>query len=176
MPTIEPEFARGDVRASGLPVAGSDDSQSTPWPAFARVRGAGRAVPHPVHWVTAAALAAIAVALWTRPHSPDLASVALGQPTTMAGSRGVFAFTGQLSKSSYGVYMVDMDTMTLWAYEFQPQKGCLRLAASRTWRYDRYLENHNICDLPPDAVEQMIEDQRKYRMDAAQEEAPETRP
>ena len=176
MPTIEPGISGEGVPASVEAGGKLADTWAGSSRAVALAGGMVRAVPHPVHWVTAAALAAIAVALWARPHGPDLTSVALGQPTTMAGSRGVFAFTGQLSKSSYGVYMVDMDTMTLWAYEFQPQKGCLRLAASRTWRYDRYLENHNICDLPPDAVEQMIEDQRKYRLDAAQEEAPETRP
>jgi len=70
------------------------------------------------------------------------------------------------------VYVVDVDAMTLWAYEYLPQKSCLRLAAARTWRYDRYLENYNICDLPPDAVEKMIEDQRQYRMEALEGSPP----
>ena len=67
---------------------------------------------------------------------------------------------------------VDLDTMTVWVYEYLPQKGCLRLAAARTWRYDRYLENHNICDLPPDVVEQMIEEQRRYRLDGSEGQMP----
>lgn len=104
--------------------------------------------------------------------SADLLPAAFAQPVASAGSRGVFAFTGQLSKTNYGVFMVDMDSMTLWAYEYLPQKSCLRLAAARTWRYDRYLENHNSCDLPPDAVEQMLEDQREYRKQAAESQMP----
>lgn len=68
--------------------------------------------------------------------------------------------------------MVDTDAMTIWAYEYLPQKGCLRLAAARMWRYDRYLENHNICDLPPEAVERMVEEQRQYRLQASEAALP----
>ena len=56
--------------------------------------------------------------------------------------------------------------------EYLPQKGCLRLAAARTWRYDRYLEDYNLCGLPPDAVERMVEDQREYRIQASESEMP----
>ena len=67
--------------------------------------------------------------------------------------------------------MVDVDAMTIWAYEYT-QKGCLRLAGARAWRYDRYLENYNICDLPPEVVEQMIEDQRKYKLESSEGRMP----
>ncbi|MBI4717710.1 MAG: hypothetical protein HY763_07900 [Planctomycetes bacterium] len=132
--------------------------------------------PHPVYWVIAASLAVIAAVLVVRTVEPR--GLSLGDPawaqtlTTSAGARGVFAFSGQLSKSTYGVFLVDVDAMTLWAYEYQPQKECLRLAAARTWRYDRYLESHNVCDLPPEAVEKMIEDQRQYRLQAAEQKMP----
>lgn len=92
----------------------------------------------------------------------------MGQPVSSGGARGVFAFSGQLSKGTYGLYMVDMDSMTIWVYEYLSQKGCLRLAAARTWRYDRYLENHNLCDLPPEVVEQMVEEQRRFRLKASE--------
>jgi hypothetical protein len=131
--------------------------------------------PHPVYWVIAVALVVIATVLVVRPNGariPMLDNAALAQPVSSGGARGLFAFSGQLSKSTYGLYMVDMDTMTIWAYEYLPQKGCLRLAAARTWRYDRYLENHNICDLAPDAVERMIEDQRQYRRRSSETETP----
>jgi hypothetical protein len=48
----------------------------------------------------------------------------------------------------------------------------LRLASARTWRYDRYLENYNICDLPPEAVEEMIDRQREYRNGKIDEQMP----
>jgi hypothetical protein len=134
-----------------------------------------RPPPHPVFWVIAIVLVVIATVLVVRPDAariPMLGNPAFAQPVSSGGARGLFAFSGQLSKSTYGLYMVDMDTMTVWTYEYLPQKGCLRLAAARTWRYDRYLENHNICDLAPDAVEQMIEDQRQYRRRTSETETP----
>ena len=131
-----------------------------------------RTLPHPVFWVIAAALVVIAMTLVIRTDRPALVNPAFGQAVVTGGARGVFAFSGQLSKSTYGVYVVDVDAMTVWLYEYLPQKGCLRLAGARTWRYDRYLENHNICDLPPEVVEQMVEDQRQYKLRAAESEMP----
>ena len=131
--------------------------------------------PHPLWWLLTGSLLAIAICIVGRPAGLPFDEVALGQ-TTAGGARGVFAFSGQLSKSNYGVFLVDTDTMTIWAYEFLPQKGCMRLAASRTWRYDRYLENHNICDLPPEMVEEMVDQQRQYRMEKAREEPAEPPP
>ena len=84
-----------------------------------------------------------------RTDGPRFEDVAMGQPVSSGGARGVFAFSGQLSKGTYGLYMVDMDSMTIWVYEYLSQKGCLRLAAARTWRYDRYLENQTSAICPP---------------------------
>ena len=131
-----------------------------------------REAPHPVFWVIAAAMVVIATTLVVRSVGVPASSPAFGQPVTGAGARGIFAFSGQLSKGTYGVYMVDLDAMTVWVYEYLPQKGCMRLAASRTWRYDRYLENHNICDLPPHIVEQMVEEQRQYRLQSSEAQMP----
>ena len=79
------------------------------------------------------------------------------------GSRGVFAFSGQLASGAFGVYMVDVDSMTIWCYEYQKERGCMRLAAARSWKYDRYLEQFNVCDITPADVERLIEDQRAYK-------------
>ena len=128
--------------------------------------------PHPVFWIIAVALAIIAVEQVLRWDSSSLEGRVLAQPVASGGARGVFAFSGQLSKNTYGVYMVDVDAMTISVYEFNQQKNCLRLAAARTWRYDRYLENYNICDLPPDTVERMIEDQRRYRLESSESQMP----
>lgn len=128
--------------------------------------------PHPVFWVIAVALLVIATSAVLRQDGLTMGNLALGQPVSSGGARGIFAFSGQLSKATYGLYMVDLDSMTLWVYEYQSQKGCLRLAAARTWRYDRYLENHNLCDLPPEIVEQMVEEQRQFRLRASENRGP----
>ena len=131
-----------------------------------------RRAPHPVFWVIAATLIVIATTLVIQPGGSPADSVAFGQPVMSGGARGVFAFSGQLSKGTYGVYMVDVDAMTTWVYEYLPQKGCLRLAGARTWRYDRYLENYNLCGLPPGDVEQMVEEQRQYRQQSSERQMP----
>ena len=131
-----------------------------------------RRSPHPVFWVIAVALVVIATTLVVRPQGGPLDSVAFGQLPTTGGARGGFAFSGQLSKGTYGVYVVDTDAMTIWVYEYLAQKGCIRLAGARTWRYDRYLENHNVCDLPPDVVEKMVEEQRQYRLQSIEQQTP----
>lgn len=131
-----------------------------------------RRPPHPVFWLIAGSLAVIAVSLVSRPGVTPFSDLALGQIPTTGGARGVFAFSGQLSKGTYGVYLVDTDSMTIWVYEYLAQKGCLRLAGARTWRYDRYLENHNVCDLPPDVVEKMVEEQRQERLQETENEMP----
>jgi len=132
----------------------------------------GKPSPHPVFWAIAFALAALAVAQFLPRGERPMLPEAFGQPVTSAGLRGVFAYSGQLTKNTYGIFMVDIDAMTTWAYEYDPQKKCLRLVAARTWRYDRYLENHNGCDLPPDVIEQMVEDQRQYRLQATESQLP----
>jgi hypothetical protein len=125
-----------------------------------------------VNWVIAGALVVIATMLVLQSDTPPMHGMAFGQPVSSGGARGVFAFSGQLSKGTFGVYMVDVDAMTTWVYEYLPQKGCLRLAGARTWRYDRYLEDYNVCGPPPDAVERMVEDQRQYRIQADESKMP----
>jgi hypothetical protein len=124
-----------------------------------------------VYWAIAGCLLVIATTLVVRRDVP-FDSAAFAQLPASAGARGVFAFSGQMTKGSYGVFVVDTDAMTIWAYEYVAPKGCLRLAGARTWRYDRYLENHNICDLPPDVVEKMVEEQRQYRLQETESKVP----
>lgn len=131
-----------------------------------------RASPHPVYYVIAGALIALVVMQAFRADGSRFSDAAYAQSVNSGGSRGIFAFSGQLTKGEFGLFMVDVDAMTIWAYEYQPQKSCLRLAAARTWRYDRYLENYNSCDLPPDAIEQMIEVQRQDRLQKNESEMP----
>jgi len=122
-------------------------------------------------WALSVAMTLLAVALLTGPEGSGSEN-AFAQLPTSAGARGVFAFSGQLTKNTYGIFMVDVDTMTLWAYEYVPNRDCMRLVAARTWRYDRYLENFNGCDLPPERVEEMIEQQRRDRIQMSEQQMP----
>jgi hypothetical protein len=111
--------------------------------------------------LTAISLAVIAVCMVLRVDGLVVPQAA-AQIQAGAGARGVFAFPAQMTKTTYGVFMVDVDTGTIWCYEFTGQRK-LRLAAARSWRFDRYLENHNLEDVEPEAVERMVEQEREQR-------------
>ncbi len=115
---------------------------------------------NPVWWVIAASLVLIAMNLTFRDGSTI--EQALGQNVRWAGSRGIFAFTGPLTPSTQGVFMVDVDTANLWCYELVSVDGVksLRLVASRSWIHDRHLEDYNVDGLSPSDVEAMVNEQR----------------
>ena len=116
-----------------------------------------------VWWVIAVSLAVIALCMLTRSGGPTPPE-AMAQATRQAGARGVFAFSGQLSDHSYGLFMVDVDAGTIWCYEYIEAKKKFRLAGARSWVFDRYLENQDFDGPSPDQVEKMVEQQRLNRL------------
>ena len=127
----------------------------------------GRALPvaspaQTVYWVIAVLLAAIATGLWVRPDGL-LAPAALAQNSPgLAGARGIFAFTGPLTRDQYGLFMLDVDQGTIWCYAFESVAGAskLRLVAARTWVYDRYLQDFNCAAPDFRAVQRLVGQQR----------------
>lgn len=113
-------------------------------------------------WVIAVLLALIAGGLWRDAPSGGTPS-AVAQSTAGAGARGVFAFTGQLDRDSYGLFMLDVDQGTLWCYEIESvgSERRLRLVAGRSWIYDRYLRDFNSAGYNWKQVQQLIEHERK---------------
>jgi hypothetical protein len=136
-------------------------------PADVRVRTVVVRAPasHAVWWLIAVSLAVIATCLVFRLDA-KLTPSASAQSYSAGGARGVFAFPAQISKTSYGVYMVDVDTGTIWCYEYTGATRKLRLAAARSWRFDRYLEDLNGEDMSPTDVEQLVEQARTAKLQA----------
>jgi hypothetical protein len=116
-----------------------------------------------VWWVIAISLAVIAVCMVTQ-SGDSVLPPAVAQATRQAGARGVFAFSGQLSDNSYGLFMVDVDAGTMWCYEYIQGKKKFRLAGARSWVFDRYLENQDFEGPTPDDVKKMVDQQRENRL------------
>ncbi|MBN1491183.1 MAG: hypothetical protein JXA69_14815 [Phycisphaerae bacterium] len=121
-------------------------------------------------WVIAILLAVIAtveVLQFDRSAVRRDAAWAQAQPgTDRLGARGIHAFTGQLTRTSFGLFMLDVDTGTVWCYEFvNGVDGTkqLRLVAARSWVFDRYLEEFNVGDPTPAAVADLVEQQVSRR-------------
>lgn len=113
-----------------------------------------------VLWIIALLLAVIATTLLTRGPGQPLITPAFAD-SPMIGARGIFAFTGQLDKNSYGLFMMDVDARTIWCYQYLPTTRKMRLVAARSFDFDRYLEDYNIEGPTKDEVKAMLDDQRR---------------
>lgn len=123
---------------------------------------AARTAQQPVVlWVIALLLAVIATTLIVRTGAATPSMVFADRP--MAGAGGVFAFTGQLDKNSYGLFMMDLDEKSLWVYQYLPATRKLKLVAARSFDYDRYLKDYNNESPTEREVRGLLEDQRKIR-------------
>lgn len=119
-----------------------------------------------VLWVIALLLAVIATALVLRlDESAMHRNAAWGQSpsgTARLGARGISAFSGQITRNTFGIFMLDVDSGTIWCYELTPGvDGAkqLRLVAARSWIFDRYLEEFNVTDPTPAAVAELVDKQ-----------------
>lgn len=115
-------------------------------------------------WLIGISLAVIAVCMLGRAgqNGPSWDATAFGQSVGTSGARGVFAFSGPVTKGTNGVFMVDVDRGTIWCYELLSGDKQLKLIAARDWRYDRYLENYH-TDPPPKVIQDLLEDQRRVQ-------------
>ncbi|MCK6482687.1 MAG: hypothetical protein HUU22_02700 [Phycisphaerae bacterium] len=112
-----------------------------------------------VHWIIAGLLAIIATVLIVRDGGPLGGAEAFGQ-TQMLGARGLFAFTGQLDRTKYGLWMMDVDAGTVWCYEYNPVRQKMRLVAARSFRHDRFLSDYSQDSPTPAEVEELLKQAR----------------
>lgn len=123
---------------------------------------AARPKSHTAQWVVAVLLAFIAGVLWSR--GPGvLLPAAWAQSPPLVGARGVYAFTGQLDRNRFGLFMLDIEQGTMWCYEIDNVGGVrkLRLIAARSWVYDRYLRDFNCADPTYKQVQELVAQQRE---------------
>lgn len=122
-----------------------------------------------VWWVIAVLLAIIATALVDRWDSALFSKHVLAQQASAqaglppVGARGIYAFTGQLGAKEYGLFMMDVDSGTVWCYQMgRSREGDfqLQLVAARSWIFDRFLEEFNVAKPTPNEVQMMVRTQR----------------
>ncbi|HSW44800.1 MAG TPA: hypothetical protein VLM89_04450 [Phycisphaerae bacterium] len=127
-------------------------------------------------WLIAVLLAVIATVLLLRWDETTLTRSAWAQTMNTgagpgAGARGIYAFTGQLDSRAFGLFMLDVDSGTVWCYEMVRNRSSdpiyMRLVAARSWLYDRYLEEFNTAPPTPTEVRQLVEQQRLARQAGA---------
>lgn len=115
-----------------------------------------------VLWIIAILLAIIATTLIVGPGNGPAIQTAMGD-SPMAGARGIFAFTGQLDKNSYGLFMMDVDSSNVWCYQYVPGTRRLKLVAARSFLYDRYLEDYGGDEPSPEQIKELLDKQRQIK-------------
>ena len=76
------------------------------------------------------------------------------------GKNDVLVVPIQLDRDCYGLAVVDTTAQTLWIYEINnrgPAYNRLKLAAARSWQYDRLLEQYNTAEPRPEQVRALLE-------------------
>ena len=113
-------------------------------------------------YLNAAAIVLLALGLLGRSESPSFLPAALAQqaPQPIAGGAGLFLMPAQLSSSTWGCYVMDVDAQTLVAYQYYPGDRKLRLMAARDFSYDRFLKEFNTDDPSPSDVKNLVEKDR----------------
>lgn len=128
---------------------------------------ARRSGASPAAWAMLAVL--VAVAAWLVFEAG--AGVASGGPRPPVGSAAdgrVLVVAGQVTRDTYGLYLVDLDNRTICIYQWLPGSRKLRLMAARTYTYDRELDEYN-TEPSPREIRDLVRKARRL-------EGPATRP
>jgi hypothetical protein len=178
VPATHEEVVIMPAQPDNTPAAESVTSSAAPCESAQVVYVQAARQQQPVLWLIAGLLAIIAVALVFGGSNLSPLNLALAQSAPnragLEGARGIYAFTGQLSARTYGLFMLDVDSGTVWCYELQRLPGAgnkgeqtqLKLVAARSWLFDRYLEEFNTSEPIPSEVRDMIQAQRAGRSPA----------
>jgi len=118
----------------------------------------GRPTGGAARWLIVALLGVIAACLLLEVGFAT--SEAPAQVTSGQGDRGVFVVAGQVTKDSYGCFLVDPHRGTMAVYEWVPNVRKLRLMASRNYRFDLQLDDYNTTPSPGE-IRKLVESARR---------------
>ena len=88
------------------------------------------------------------------------ASSATAQVTSVGGD-DMLVVGGQITKDSYGLYLVDTKRQALCIYQWLPGSRKLRLMAARNFKYDVQLDEYNADKPTPSEVKRLVEQNRR---------------
>jgi len=109
-------------------------------------------------WVLVAVLSVIAACLLMEVGFGT--SSATAQVTSVGGG-DVLVVGGQITKDSYGLYLVDVKRQALSVYQWLPASRKLRLMAARTFKYDVQLDDYNADKPTPSEVKRLVEQNKR---------------
>jgi len=87
-------------------------------------------------------------------------SSATAQVTSVGGG-DTLVVGGQITKDSYGLYLVDTKRQALCIYQWLPGTRKLRLMAARTYKFDVQLDEYNADKPLPCQVKRLVEQNKR---------------
>ncbi len=100
------------------------------------------------------------------------AAVAQTQPVGEGGKESVFVVAGQISRETFGLYLVDYKNSTICVYQFTGKDRMLRLIAARTYAYDVQLDAYNTPEeMSPAEVRRTVIKQKRLKSKDVQGDA-----
>jgi hypothetical protein len=105
-------------------------------------------------YAIAALLLANLVALLCRSDTSVLpTAIAAERQPPIAGGGGLFVMPAQLTRDTWGCYLMDVDRGTLCVYKYYDGSKQLQFVASRNFTNDTRLANYNTTPPPADIAE-----------------------
>jgi len=98
-------------------------------------------------------------------------SSARGQISSADGG-DIMIVGGQVTKDSYGLYLVDRKNRTICMYQWLPATRKLRLMAARTFSCDVQLDDYNADRPTPSEVKRLVEENRRLKSKDKNKRAP----
>ena len=100
------------------------------------------------------------------------AAVAQSQPVGEGGKENIFVVAGQISRETFGLYLVDYKNSTICVYQYTKKDRMLKLLAARTYIYDVQLDAYNTPkEMSPAEVRRMINKQKRLKSTDVQGDA-----
>lgn len=106
-------------------------------------------------WLAGLGCLAVLAAWWGGLGRPVQAQAGLDVP---AGN--VVAVPGQITRDSYGLFLIDPGKGTICVYQYQAATRKLQLLASRTYRFDVQLDDWNTLP-PPREIQDLVQQQKR---------------
>lgn len=119
-------------------------------------------VTSPAQWLIVGLLAAVAALLGVETVlSPSSAAAQTGSAGATQDAGGVLAVAGQITRDTYGLYLVDLRNDTICLYEYVGGRpGALWLRAARTFIYDRQLDAYRTRPEPAEIADMVSKARR----------------
>ena len=116
-------------------------------------------------WFWLAVLAcAGGLAVWQLGQTQPARAQAGAQPTP----EGLLAVPAQITRDTYGLFLIDPEQRTICVYQYQAAARKLQLLASRTYRFDVQLDDWNSSP-PPREIQDLVQQQRRLEPSPAGE-------